>query len=64
MNDWKKQLVAIGVIGLCFLLSPLLFPGNPGISEKLMYALFAVTGVGSIPIMATGISILRGKVVQ
>lgn len=58
MNDWRKQIVGIGVIGLCFLLSPLLFPNSPEIWEKLMYALFAVAG---LPTVASGIRVLRGK---
>ena len=57
MSDWKT-IVSIISLGVCFLLSPLLFPGNSGISEKLMYALFAVVGV---PAVSTGIKILRGK---
>jgi len=58
VNDWKKQIVGIGVIGLCFILSPLLFPNSPDISEKLMYALFAVVG---LPAVANGLRVLRGK---
>ena len=58
MNDWKKQIVCIGVIGLCFLLSPLLFPNSPEIWERLMYALFAVAG---LPTVASGVKVLRGK---
>jgi len=57
MSDWKT-IVSIISLGVCFLLSPLLFPSNPEISEKLMYALFAVVG---LPAVSTGINILRGK---
>ena len=57
MTDWKT-IVSIVSLGICFLLSPLLFPSNPGISEKLMYALFAVVG---LPAVATGIRIVRGR---
>jgi uncharacterized membrane protein len=57
MNDTIK-IVSIISVAVCFLLSPLLFPGNPEISKNLMYALFAVVG---IPTVANGINILRGK---
>ena len=57
MSDWKT-IVSIISLAVCFLLSPLLFPGNPEISEKLMYALFAVAG---LPTIAPGIKIARGK---
>ncbi len=61
MNDWKA-IVSIISLAVCFLLSPLLFPNSPDISEKLMYAFFAITGIGAgIPVLATGIKSLRGK---
>ena len=57
MNDWK-MIVSIISLGVAFLLSPLLFPGNPEISRYLMYAWFAVMG---LPVVATGVNIMRGK---
>ena len=57
MTDWKT-IVSIVSLGVAFLLSPLLFPGNPEISKHLMYAWFAVMG---LPAVSTGIKIVRGK---
>jgi len=57
MNDWKT-IVSIISLGAAFLLSPLLFSGNLEISRNLMYAWFAVMGV---PVVATGINLLRNK---
>ena len=57
MKDWKT-IVSIISLAAAFLLSPLLFPGNPEISKHLMYAWFAVMG---LPAVATGINIMRGK---
>jgi hypothetical protein len=54
--DWVK-VISIGSLTICFLLSPMLM-GSPDLTEKLMYALFAVIG---LPIVASGINILRGK---
>jgi hypothetical protein len=56
MKDWVK-ITSIACLTVCFLLSPMLM-GSPGITEKLMYALFAVIG---IPAVASGINLLRGK---
>ena len=57
MNDWKT-IVSIISLAVCFLLSPLILPNNPEITEKLMYALFAILG---LPAVANGISIVRGR---
>jgi len=61
MTDWKA-IVSIISLGAAFLLSPLLFPDNPGMSEKLMYAWFAAIGVGAgFPALGTAIKSARGK---
>ena len=57
MKDWKT-IVSIISLAVCFLLSPLILPNSPEMTEKLMYALFAVVG---LPTVASGINILRGK---
>lgn len=60
-KDWKA-IVSIVSLGAAFLLSPLLFPNNPEISEKLMYAWFVVIGVGAgVPALGAGIKSARGK---
>lgn len=62
MNEFWIRIVSIISLAVCFLLSPLLFPGATAISEKLMYAFFAACGVGmGVPALATGIRVLRGK---
>lgn len=61
MTDWRNYLVSLGVIATCFLLSPLLFPDNPGISEKLMYALFAVLG---LPVTVTAIDAVHRRITK
>lgn len=60
MTDWKF-IISAGVLAVCFLLSPLLFPDNPGISEKLMYALFAVLG---LPVTVTAIDAVHRRITK
>jgi len=59
MKDWIR-LAAILSLLVAFLLSPLLFPGNPEISERLMYAFFAACGLGvGEPFVTNSIKALR-----
>ena len=61
MKDWKTIVSIISLVA-CFLLSPILFPNNPDISERLMLAMFALMGLGvGVPAFVAGINILRGK---
>lgn len=55
--DWKV-IIPMALLFVAFLLSPLLFPDSPGISEKIMYAWFASMGLGMGP---TAVRIALGK---
>ena len=57
--SYKVRIVSILSLAACFILSAILI-GNPEITEKLMWALIAVCGVGlGVPAVAAGVKALR-----
>lgn len=59
----RTKLITIIALGICFILSPLLFPDSPQIWERLMYGFMSACGLGiAVPVVASGVKALSRRV--